>query len=210
MTRVRPFSVGLTGGIGSGKSAVANAFILHGAEVIDTDAISRALTVAGGAAMGQIQQLFGPEFVAADGGLDRRRMRQAVFQDAAARQRLEGILHPLIHQEAVERLARVSAPYVLLAVPLLVETGGYQEDIDRILVVDCDETRQIARIRERDGVSSEQAMAIIAAQASRSQRLAIADDVIDNNGNLANLAAQVERLHPFYLRCAEMSSQSLP
>ncbi len=210
MTGTRPYCVGLTGGIGSGKSTVADQFAKLGVGVIDTDVISRALSAPGGAAMDEIVNQFGDKFRAPDGGLDRHRMRREVFTDPMARRRLEAILHPLIHAEAANRLAKVDRPYAMLVVPLLVETGTYGDLVDRVLVVDCDEAGQMTRILRRDGMDRPQAAAIIATQASRGRRLAAADDVLDNNGDLANLADQVERLHASYLRRAEISIRPLP
>lgn len=197
------FVVGLTGGIGSGKSTVADLFVQHGAALVDTDAISHELTGPHGAAMTAIVAEFGPTVLRADGGLDRLAMRQLVFSSPAAKTRLEAILHPLIHSESMARCAAAgSAPYVLLAVPLLVEAEGFRERVDRVLVVDCSETSQVARVIARSGLTSDAARAIIATQATRAQRLAAADDLIDNDGGRESLDAQVEVLHRCYRELA--------
>ena len=193
------FVVGLTGGIGSGKSAVGELFAAHGISVIDTDAIAHELTGAGGAAMPQIRAAFGDGVVDADGALDRAAMRAIVFADPPARKRLEGILHPMIRTECERRLAGADSPYAILMVPLLVESGSYRERVNRVAVVDCREETQIARVMKRNGLARVEVERILAAQATREQRLAAASDVIDNDGELAALAPQVERLHAAYL-----------
>jgi dephospho-CoA kinase len=193
--------IGLTGGIGSGKSAAADAFAAHGATVVDTDAIAHQLTAAGGAALPALAAAFGPTIIAADGALDRAAMRQRVFAEPAERQRLEGILHPLIREESDRQVAAARAsgvPYVILMVPLLVESGSYRERVNRIVVVDCSESTQVARVMARNGFSEEQVRAILAAQASRSARLAVANEVVDNDGSLVHLQEQVAQLdHKF-------------
>jgi dephospho-CoA kinase len=194
--------VGLTGGIGSGKSAAADEFGKLGATVVDTDAISHQLTGAGGAALPEIEQVFGRGAIGADGALDRKRMRERVFADPAQRRALEGILHPLIREESRRRIAAAAGPYVVHVVPLLVESGEYGRRVDRVLVIDVPEELQVARVRRR-GLADEQIRRIIASQASRAERLAAADDVIDNAGSLEALQAQVRALHEKYL-------QSLP
>ncbi|MBW7902150.1 MAG: dephospho-CoA kinase [Rhodocyclaceae bacterium] len=196
------FVVGLTGGIGSGKSTVAELFVARGAALVDTDAIAHELTGPDGAAMPAIVAAFGDGARRADGALDRPAMRTQVFADPAAKARLEGILHPLIGAEADRRCRAATAPYVILAVPLLVESGNYAERCDRILVVDCAEATQVARVTARSGMSAAEAHAILAAQAPRQARLAAADDVIDNDGPPEALPAQVERLHRAYLQAA--------
>jgi dephospho-CoA kinase len=198
----RPFCVGLTGGIASGKSAAAEMFASLGAEVVDTDRIARELTLPGGAALDAIVADFGAAVLDADGALNRRAMRARVFADAQARQRLEAILHPLIRAEAQRRVTASEAPYVVLVVPLLVESGQYDGLCDRVLVVDSDPEAQVARASLRDQTPPEQVRAILAAQASRAVRLARADDVVNNDGDLEHLAKQVARLHPRYLRLA--------
>jgi dephospho-CoA kinase len=197
-----PYVVGLTGGIGSGKSEVGAIFAELGAEVVDTDAIAHELTSRGGAAMAAIRDAFGPSMVAPDGALDRGAMRALVFSDASARTRLESILHPMIREESARRAAASRAPYVILAVPLLIESGTYRARCDRVLVVDCAESTQLARVMMRSKVSEETVRAIVAAQASREQRLSAADDVIDNDGEIAALRPRVEALHRRYLAAA--------
>lgn len=196
------FCVGLTGGLGSGKSTAAGMFSALGATVVDTDEISRALTAAGGGAMPAILEQFGPEYVAADGSLARDRMRRLVFGNAAAREALEAILHPLIRAESRARVAAARSPYVVLVVPLLFEGGAYGDLIQRAAVVDCSEARQVERATRRSGISVEEARAIMAAQLTRAARRARADDVIDNDDGLDALRAQVAALHARYLEMA--------
>ena len=197
-----PFVVGLTGGIGSGKSAAADLLAARGALVVDTDQIAHQLTAPGGAAMGAIREAFGNGVVAADGALNRPAMRALAFEDPEARKRLEAILHPMIRAES-ERLCRgATTPYVVLVVPLLIESGTYRQRVRRLCVVDCPEGVQVARVMQRSGLEERQVRAIMAAQASRAERLAAADDVIDNGGGYEQLTAQVERLHADYLRMA--------
>jgi dephospho-CoA kinase len=175
-----PFIVGLTGGIGSGKTYVADRFEQLGATVVDADAIAHALTGPGGAAMPCIASEFGSEVVAPDGRLDRAGMRERVFGDPQARQRLEAILHPMIREETERQIARASGPYVILVIPLLVESGNPRQRVDRVLVIDCPEPEQIERVMRRSQLAREQVLAIMSTQAGREQRLAFADDVIDN------------------------------
>ena len=198
------FVVGLTGGIGSGKSAAADAFAALGVSVVDTDAIAHELTAPGGVAMPGLVAAFGAEVAAVDGALDRARMRRLVFADPAARERLEAILHPLIRTLSAERCRLALSPYVILAVPLLVESGTYRERCDRIVAVDCPEGLQICRVMARNGLAEAEVRAIMATQASRGERLAVADDVITNDHDLANLEKQVGELHRKYL---QLSSQ---
>lgn len=194
------YCVGLTGGVGSGKSTAACLFADLGAALVDTDAIAHALTAAHGAAMAAIEAEFGGEVIAADGSLNRAAMRSLVFSEGGARQRLEQILHPLILREAQRQVAGARAPYVILIVPLLVENlAAWRHDLNRIAVVDCDEQQQIERTSRRPGISGNQARAILAAQSPRAARLAIADDLLDNRAGLAELEAQVRRLHQIYL-----------
>ena len=205
------FVVGLTGGIGSGKSTVAELFAELGASIVDTDVIVHQLTAAHGAAMPAIEAAFGAQVRLADGALDRVAMRQRVFSDPAARNRLEGILHPLIREQSELRCHASPAPaYVLLVVPLLVESGIYRERVHRVLLVDCDESVQVARVVARSGLSTAQVRAIMATQATRSERLAAADDVVDNNARPEALRAQVQALHQAYLGCAAgLSNQNI-
>ena len=198
----RPYAVGLTGGIGSGKSTVADLFAARGAALVDTDAIAHALTGADGAAMPAIAARFGAHSRRADGSLDRDAMRRRVFADPSERAALEAILHPMIRAEAVRRIATARAPYVVVAIPLLVERAGWADWIDRVLVVDCTRDRQIERVMKRSRLSREQVTAILAAQAGREERLALADDVLDNDGAPEALEPQVECLHRQYLGLA--------
>jgi len=196
------FVVGLTGGIGSGKSAAAQEFGRLGAALVDTDVIARELTEPGGAALAHIKALFGEAFVAPSGAMDRKRMREHVFADAAAKRALEELLHPMIRAEAERRIAQAAAPYVLYVVPLLVESGSYRTRVDRVLVVDAPEALQLARVRARSGLGEAEVRAIMASQLSRAARLAAADDVIDNGGTIQALRNQVAALHAKYLKLA--------
>ena len=197
------FVVGLTGGIGSGKSTVANRFVELGAALVDTDRLAHDLTGPRGDAMPAIIDVFGPAAATPAGALDRAWMRERAFSDPVARARLESILHPMIRAMAGQVLDCTTAPYALLAVPLLSGSSGYRERMDRILVVDCSREQQIARVMQRSGLSREQVLAIIAVQSTREQRLAMADDVIDNDDDESALAPQVEQLHQKYLRLAQ-------
>jgi dephospho-CoA kinase len=200
------YRVGLTGGIGGGKSTVASLFAELGVPVIDTDAISHQLTQSGGTAIPAIRAAFGDDHIDATGALDRAKMRQFVFSDEAARQRLEKILHPLILAQAKSQAESSPAPYVLLVVPLLFETSGYQGWLDHTVTVDCSEETQIARATRRSGLSEQTVRAIMARQLSRSQRLQLADDAINNNGTLAELSLQIAQLHRHYLKLAARSN----
>jgi dephospho-CoA kinase len=191
--------VGLTGGIGSGKTTVANHFAELGVTLVDTDLIAHQLTGPGGMAMPAIQTEFGATVIADDGRLDRAAMRQIAFSDPAARRRLEAILHPLIRQESERQLAAATSPYAILVVPLLVEGGKPRERAQRVLVVDCQPQTQIDRVMKRNNLPREQVEAILAAQASRAQRLAAADELIDNDGAPDTLAQRVRTLHERYL-----------
>lgn len=209
--RRRPFCVGLTGGVAAGKSAVAACLAGLGAEIVDTDQIARELTGPDGAALPDIVRAFGRDFVAPDGGLDRAAMRVRVFAEPEARRRLEAILHPLILDRVRERLSRSHAPYVVLVVPLLVEVWqDYRDLVDRVLVVDCDEALQLRRLMLRDGVGEDLARAMLAVQATRQDRLALADDVLDNSGDLDTLARRVREIHGRYLALAKTRMDSLP
>lgn len=194
--------VGLTGGIGTGKSAAAAAFEALGATVVDTDAIAHELTAAGGAAIDEVKRQFGDAFVDATGAMDRKKMRELVFSDPRQKQRLEALLHPMIRAESARRIAAADGPYALLVVPLLVESAGYRERVGRVLVVDCPEALQITRVRQRSGLPEEQIRRIIASQVQREKRLAAADDIIDNSGPIAALQQQVRKLHENYLKLA--------
>jgi len=194
--------IGLTGGIGSGKSTVAAGFAALGVEIVDTDAIAHELSAPGGAAIPALRAAFGNSVLRADGGLDRPAMRGLVFSDPEAKRKLENILHPMIRQEARRRCAAAASPYVLLMVPLLVETGSYREDCRRILVVDCGEAARRQRVAARDGLSAAEIDAIIASQSARDERLRAADDIIDNEGEKEALEAQIAALHRRYLEQA--------
>lgn len=197
-----PYCIGLTGGIGSGKSSAAEIFRELGAAVVDTDAIAHELTRPGGAALSEIRSQFGADFIAADGGLDRPRLRRLVFNDPASKKKLEAILHPRIRAESAARLAAASEPYAIIAVPLLLETGAYAELTDRVLVVDCAEELQVARTMRRSAITADEVREIMAAQLPRSERLARADDVIHNDADMASLRRQAEALHIKYLALA--------
>lgn len=207
----RPYCVGLTGGLAAGKSTVAAYLADLGAEVVDADQIARALTAPQGAALPAVIQAFGSDVIAADGGLDRMAMRLRIFADTDARRRLEAILHPLILKRVRSLLAHSRAPYVVLVVPLLVEVwSDYRDLVDRVLVVDCDEALQISRVMQRDGIGEALARDMLAAQASRQARLALADDVLDNGKDLDALARRVRDLHDRYLKLAKTRMDSLP
>ena len=204
------FSVGLTGGIGCGKTTVADMFGALGASLVDTDAIAHALTAPHGAAMPAILAEFGAGFATPEGALDRAKMRELVFADPGARARLEAILHPRIREATAAAAAMASGPYIIFVVPLLIESGTWAERVARILAIDCSEETQVARVMARNKLSEEQVRAIMAAQASRTQRLAAADDVILNDDGIEALAPQVERLHAFYLAEAQRMAATPP
>ncbi|MGH8703027.1 MAG: dephospho-CoA kinase [Burkholderiales bacterium] len=196
------FCVGLTGGIGSGKSVVSGMFEALGAAVVDTDEISRALTAPGGAAIAEIRERFGPESIGPDGGLDRERMRFLVFRDAASRATLEGILHPLIRSRTRDAIAAARGPYVVVVVPLLLETGACMELVQRVLVVDCEEEVRVRRVMARSGLAAGEARRIMATQLPRAEHLRRADDVLHNDGGIEVLRGQVGELHARYLALA--------
>jgi dephospho-CoA kinase len=200
---VSELAIGLTGGIGCGKTTVAGVFESLGASVIDTDQVARDLTSPGGAAIDAIRREFGASFVTAQGALDRAAMRELVFEDGAARERLESILHPAIREEALRRISRAASPYALVAVPLLFEasgagTGGFSARVARKLVVDCDERLQVERAAARPGMSAERVRSIMRAQWPRWRRLQCADDVVWNGAGLDALPPQCARLHARY------------
>lgn len=195
--------VGLTGGIGSGKSAAADAFAELGARIVDTDVIAHELTGTAGAAIPEIARLFGRAFIDASGAMDRKRMRDLVFSDAEEKQRLEALLHPMIRAESQRRIESAKGPYVVHVVPLLVESPDYRARVDRVLVVDCPEALQVARVRQRSGLPEGEIRRIIASQIQREKRLAAADDVIDNSGSVAALQQRVRQLHENYLARAK-------
>lgn len=201
----KPLRIGLTGGIASGKSTVAEMFADLGVPVIDTDVIAREVVRPGQPTLEEIHATFGDRVIASDGTLDRAAMRAIVFGDDAARRRLEAILHPKIGETTREQADAAGGPYQIIVVPLLVESSlrGF---VDRVLVVDCDEDTQIARLLSRDAESEAQARRILAAQSSRAERIAIADDVISNDGDLDGTRDQVKALHRRYL--SEVGGQS--
>ncbi len=201
VSRPRPFTVGLTGGIASGKTTVANLFAARGAVVIDTDQIARDVVEPGRPALVQIVAAFGARVLDPSGRLDRRCLRQIVFADPALRRQLESILHPAIRAELAARAAAAVGPYQIHVIPLLVESGR-REGLDRVLVVDCDPRQQLERLLSRDAETVEQAEAIIAAQVDRQRRLEAADDVIRNDGSADDLAQRIDELHRCYLELA--------
>lgn len=191
--------VGLTGGIGSGKSTVAALFAEHGAGIIDTDALAHRLTQAGGEAIETIRDAFGNDYLTHAGALDRAKMRRLIFSDAAAKQRLEQILHPLIREHAKTELRQLQEkPYIIVVVPLLPESPAFRKLVQRVLVVDCDENTQVARVIGRSRMTEEEVRAIIIRQTPRADRLRLADDVICNDAGLDSLAGQVAALHERY------------
>ena len=198
--------IGLTGGIGSGKSAAADEFARLGATVVDDDAIAHELTGPGGAAIAEVKRQFGSTFVDAAGAMNRKRMRDLVFSEPAEKQRLEALLHPMIRAESARRIAAAfasrSGPYAVHVVPLLIESPGYRERVGRVLVVDCPEELQITRVRQRSGLPEGEIRRIIASQIQREKRLAAADDVIDNSGTIAAMQQQARQLHETYLQLA--------
>ena len=201
----RAFRVGLTGGIACGKSTVANLFAALGASIVDTDLLAREVVAPGSPLLPQIAGHFGNQVLQKDGSLDRAALRVRVFANPAERQWLEQLTHPAIRALTDERCESATGRYVIVAIPLLVETGGAAR-FDRVLVVDCDPALQLARLQARDGSTRAQAAQVLAAQATREQRLAVADDVILNDGDIASLRDQVEKLHLRYSAAA--SSQA--
>ncbi|APZ43718.1 dephospho-CoA kinase [Acidihalobacter ferrooxydans] len=197
-----PYLVGLTGGIGSGKSRVSQHFAKLGIDSIDSDQIARELVAPGQPALAEIMQAFGPQIIGQDGRLNRASLRKLVFDDIIARNRLENILHPRIRSTLLERSQHASSPYVLLVIPLLVE-NNWQTLVNRVVVVDCAPATQVRRVMQRDNIDENAVRAILAAQASRSQRLLKADDVIHNDADDANLAAQIAALHRTLLQQVE-------
>jgi dephospho-CoA kinase len=199
------FKLGLTGGIGSGKTHVANLLAGWGATVIDTDLIAHQLTAPGGAAIDAIRTSFGDALIDANGALDRARMRELVFADASRRTDLEGILHPRIADEVVRQAAQATGIYLVFVVPLLIESGRWRERIDRLCVVDCEESTQISRVQARSAIPAETIRRIMAAQATRAERLAAADDIISNmaSTSLADLEKQVLVLHKAWCNLAK-------
>ena len=193
--------IGLTGGIGSGKSSVCEIFREFGIPIIDSDIIARTLVEPGSPALQQISLLFGEEMLQQDGSLDRAKMRERVFSNEQQREQLESLLHPLIRQQMQQQISRLDSPYVILAVPLLLEKG-WKQQLDRVVVVDCSEEQQRERAAQRDGSSAQIIDQIIASQISREKRIAAADDVIDNSRTLESLRSQIHTLHQRYLTMA--------
>ena len=205
----KPYVVGLTGGIGSGKSAAADEFARLGATVVDTDVIAREVTAAGGAAIPALRGLFGPEYFDPSGAMDRTRMRAKVFADPGAKKSLEDVLHPMIRAESERQIAAATGPYVVYVVPLLVESGNYRSRVDRVAVVDCPDEVQLDRVRRRSQLPEDEVRRIIASQVPRAQRRAAADDLIDNGGTLDALHKQVQNLHHAYLGRARAAAANL-
>lgn len=203
------FSIGLTGGIGSGKTTVADMFAAHGVAVIDADLIAHQITAPDGVAMPLIESAFGPQFVTADGAMDRAKMRARVFADPAAKTQLEAITHPLIRAESERQRREARSAYHIVVVPLLIEAGERASKVDRILVVDCPVETQIERVIQRNGFEREQVLAIIARQATREARLAAADDVVvnDSAATLETLQHEVNLLHARYIKIAAAGSK---
>lgn len=199
------FRIGLTGGIASGKSTVANLFAALGVPIIDTDLLAREVVEPGSPLLREITAHFGMQLLAPDGGLNRQELRARIFADPVERKWLEALLHPAIRKLTDERCDAAAGPYVIVAIPLLVETGSAAR-FDRVLVVDCEPELQLARLTARDGTTREEALAMLAAQAPREARLAVADDVIRNDGDIANLRDQVEKLHRQYVTAAQAQS----
>ena len=197
------FVVGVTGGIGSGKSAVCREFEHYGIEVVDADIVAREVVVPGSIGLGQIVERFGDDMLNPDGTLDRNALRNVVFADETKRKELESILHPKIRQRIAQQLEAARSPYTLLCVPLMVERGDSYA-CDRLLVVDCTEETQISRVMRRDDLTREQVLAIMSTQATRQQRLAKADDVILNDGSIEDMAQKVGPLHEKYLALSEL------
>jgi dephospho-CoA kinase len=206
------FKLGLTGGIGSGKTQVANLLAGWGASVIDTDLIAHSLTAPGGRAIDQIRQVFGVDLIESSGALNRARMRELVFADPARRVELEAILHPLIAQTVRQEAELAQGLYIVFVVPLLVESGRWRQQIDRLCVVDCDQATQIQRVQSRSGIELATIQKILAAQATREQRLAVADDVIDNSKavSMAALEKQVLGLHQGWCNLAQVALKLAP
>jgi dephospho-CoA kinase len=194
--------VGLTGGIASGKSVVAREFVALGAALVDTDIIARQVVAPGTAGARRLRAVFGGGIFAADDVLDRAQLRELVFADAGKRRQLETLLHPLIRASTSAALAHANGPYVIVAVPLLIETG-FVTQVDRVLVVTCRPEQQIERLMQRDGVDRHRAESMVGAQAASDARLAVADDVIDNGGHIDATRAQVARLHAQYFQIGD-------
>ena len=195
-------TIGLTGGIGCGKTSATRIFSALGAAIIDTDEIARRLTEKESPALIAITEQFGASCLLQDGSLDRAKLRKQVFSDPDAKKKLEAILHPLIWQRVTAEMAGTQAPYLLLVVPLFFETGAYHDLVERVLVVDCDESQQISRTMSRSNLSADEVRAIMANQISRAKRLEQADDILSNDDKQENLEEQVRSLHQHYVALA--------
>lgn len=195
-------TIGLTGGIGCGKTSVARIFSTLGAAIIDTDEIARRLTEKGSPALAAIAEQFGAACLLQDGNLDRAELRKRIFSEPSAKKKLEAILHPPIRQQVIAEMAEVQAPYLLLVVPLFFETGAYRDLVERVLVVDCEESQQISRTMNRSQLSADEVRAIMANQIPRAKRLEQADDILANKDKQDNLEEQVRGLHQRYLALA--------
>jgi dephospho-CoA kinase len=206
LSAARRLRIGLTGGIASGKSTVSQRFLELGVPVIDADLAARAVVEPGTPGLALVANRFGPSVLDANGNLDRAALRNLIFKDPAARKALDAILHPLIRAAMEKQAENVPGPYLVMVIPLLVESGNARDRVDRVLVVDVDEAVQLQRVQARDGSSPEQAGAILAAQSSRSGRLAAADDVLPNSMTVADLRQAVDNLHQKYLQIAQSNS----
>jgi len=198
-----PLIVGLTGGIGCGKSSAANFFAALGVDIIDTDIIAHELTLPAGKAITPIKEAFGTAFITDDGALDRSKMRKLIFSDATFKQKLEAILHPLIYEEVVRRIGLATSAYIILVVPLLLENTAFRALVQRILVIDCSEQLQISRTIARSKLDEQEVRAIIATQISRAVRLKQSDDVVVNDRDLTHLHTQLKQIHLKYLALAK-------
>lgn len=200
------FVVGLTGGIGCGKSEAARCFAKLGVPIVDVDVIARQLTMAGQETLNEIVDVFGKEYLLPDGNLNRALMREKVFNDMAARKDLESIIHPAIHTQALKELDQNSAaPYQILAISLLFENQRYKDNVTRSLVIDCDESLQITRTMKRSGISEQTVRGIMAAQVSRATRIKMADDLIENEGTLDELHQKITEIHQKYMQACTVS-----
>ena len=198
--------IGLTGGIGSGKTSATKFFAAEGIAIIDADTIAHELTGAQGDAIPNIKKYFGVDFITKNGKLDRKKMKNRIFSDINSRKKLEEILHPLIQAEIMHRIETASSPYIIVVAPLLLETGDYCETVTRILVVDCNEECQISRTVSRDGLSKEDVRTIMATQKPRQERLNQADDVIVNDTDISSLQEKVKLQHNIYLSLLQKKS----
>ena len=202
MSLLRPYIVGLTGGIGSGKSTACALFAELGVEIVDADHVSRSVVAPGSPALQQLREQFGDAVVTRDGSLDRAWLRSRIFSDAAVRQQVEALLHPLIRSAMLEQIQRSRSAWLILAAPLLLENRAY-DFVDRVLVIDADEAIQVARTSKRDHASKDEVRRIMQVQLPRSERLARADDVISNNGDTASLRRQVQEYSTLYQKLAD-------